>query len=186
MEFLILFIIIILIVLICFVLGNSDKSKRKYNSRGFDHNKIHRNGTKYDDNGFDYYGFDANGYNQNGYNRKGKNCKGQYDRFFDTTSSEREGFNNPEVYPIVLSTHARERFCERLGIKDSQKMEMLAREAYRFGKSKRQIKKSSAFQVEEIENKYENSVVLIYQNVIYIFSCDNVLKTLYKNDKIPL
>ena len=59
MEFLILFIIIILIVLICFVLGNSDKSKRKYNYRGFDHNKIHRNGTKYDDNGFDYYGFDA-------------------------------------------------------------------------------------------------------------------------------
>lgn len=186
MEFLILVVLIILIVFIVFRIKNTDEKESKYNSRGFDHNRIHRNGTKYDDYGFDYYGYDADGYNQHGYNRNGKNSKSQYDRFFDTTSCEMEGFNNPNVYPIVLSTHARERFCERLGIKDSQKMEMFAIEAYRFGKSKRQIKKTSAYLVEEIENKYDNSVVLIYRNVIYIFSCDNVLKTLYKNEKIPL
>ena len=83
------------------------KPKERYNSRGFDHNRIHKNGTKFDDYGYDYFGYDKNGYNQQGYNRFGKNVKGQYDRLFDTTSSQNEGFYDPRVYPIALSTHAR-------------------------------------------------------------------------------
>ena len=163
-----------------------EKKQDRYNSRGFNHNRIHRNGTKYDDFGFDFDGYDAEGYNQRGYNRKGKNRKGQYDRFFDTTSSEQEGFFSPDVYPIALTNHARARFRERLGVEDTYKMDSLAVEAYRFGKSKRQIKKTSAYLVEEIEQKEDNSVVLIYKNCIYIFTNENVLKTLYKNDKIAL
>lgn len=183
------FVLIILIAIILFLVFTTKKSKKKkysYDSRGFDNSRIHKNGTKYDDFGFDFYGYDIEGYNREGYNRIGKNIKGQYNRFFDTTACDNDGFYDPKVYPIAFSPHAKERFGERLGITDLQKMNMLTIDAYRFGKSKRQIKKTSAYLVDEIEQKYDNSIVLIYKNVIYIFSCDNVLKTLYKNDKIPL
>lgn len=163
------------------------RNNRKYfDWRGFDHNHIHRNGTKYDDYGYDYYGYNALGYNRQGYNHLGKNAKGQYDRRFDTFSSTKEGFLDPEINPVVLSTHAKERFQERLGIFDVEKMQAFAEQAYRFGKSKRQIKPSSAYLVEELEQKYDESVILIYKGYIYIFSLDNVLKTVYKNERIPL
>ena len=186
MEYIILFLCLIAIILLVVFGANKHKSKGRYNRRGFDRNRVHKNGTKFDEYGYDYFGYDKDGYDQQGYNKFGKNEKGQYDRFFDTTSWENEGFYNPKEYPIALSTHARERFCERLGIYDAQKMDMQTLDAYRFGKSKCQIKKTSSYLVDEIEQKHENSVVLIYRNTIYIFSCDNVLKTLYKNDKIPL
>ncbi len=186
MEYLFFVALFIAILLAVFATKKTKRKKRRYNSRGFDHNRIHKNGTKYDDLGFDYYGYDIDGYNQQGYNRKGKNRKGQYDRFFDTTSCATEGFYDPYDYKIAVTTHARERFRERLAINDFREMDMLTMQAYRFGKSRRQIKKTSAYLVEEIEKKYDNSVVLIYKNVIYIFSCDNILKTLYKNDRIPL
>ena len=157
MEFLFLVVPIVLliiaislvvpIILLIIVISLSKKFRKKkpgYDKRGFDHNQVHRNGTKYDDVGFDYYGYDVDGYNQHGYNRAGKNRKGQYDRFFDTKAYAEDGFCNPNRYPIALTTHAKERFRERLGINDSQKMIMLTKEAYRFGKSKRQIKKTSA------------------------------------------
>ena len=162
------------------------KKKHRYDRQGFDSNKIHRNGTKFDDSGFDFYGYDAEGYNKEGYDRKGKNRELQYNRFFDTTSCEQEGFCDPKVYPIVISDHAKKRFCERFGISDPAKMRKFANDAYRFGKSKRQIKKTSSYLVEEIEQKDGGSIVLIYHNVIYIFTYDNELKTLYKNEKIPL
>jgi len=97
-----------------------------------------------------------------------------------------EGFYDPDIYPIFVTPHAERRFAERLGITDPRKMRLMAIDAYRFGKSKRQIMKSSAYLVEEMEQKHSNSVVLIYRNVIYIFSVENVLITLYKNDKITL
>ena len=175
-----------IVILVVIAIRKPKRKQPRYDSRGFDCNRIHKNGTKYDDFGFDFYGYDANGYNHQGYNRQGRNCKGQYDRFFDTTSSDVEGFYNPRIHKIFVTPHAAERFRERLGITDSQKMQKLATEAYRFGKSKRQIKKTSAYLVEEVEQKYDNSVVLIYRNVVYIFTCDNVLKTLYRNDRIPL
>jgi len=161
------------------------KPQQRYDRRGFDHNHIHKNGTKYDDYGYDYFGYNADGYNIEGYNKLGKNHKGQYNRLHDTKSCD-DGFCSPKLCPIALTTHARHRMQERLGINDFHQMDVQAFDAYRYGRSKRQIKKTSAYLVEEIEQRYENSVVLIYRNVIYIFSCDNVLKTVYKNDRIPL
>ncbi len=174
--------IIVLVIIVLYRL----KKKKVYNYRGFDNNHIHRNGTKYDEYGFDYFGYDKHGYNQQGYNKFGKNEKGQYNRYFDTTSSDEEGFLSTHTHPVSLSTHARERMQERIGIYNSCDMDKCAEDAYRFGKSKRQIKKTSAYLVEEIEQRYDNSVVLIYKNYVYVFSSDNVLKTVYRNNRIPL
>lgn len=162
------------------------KHKRRFDERGFDHNHIHRNGTKYDNYGYDYFGYDEEGYNPYGYNAFGKNAKGKYDRFYDTKSFSEEGFLNPKRFPVSLTTHARERMRDRLGICDDNQMDIQAIKAYRFGKSKRQIKKTSAYLVEEIEKRSNDGIVLIYKNFIYVFSTDNVLITVYKNDKISL
>ncbi len=182
--------VVILFAIILFLLFSPRKPKRKtksrYDKRGFDHNRIHRNGTKFDDYGYDFFGYDVNGYNEEGYNKLGKNNKGQYNRFFDTKACDEEGFYSPDEYPISITNHAHERMYERLGIRESQKRYAAALDAYRYGRSKRQIKKSSADLIEEIEQRHEDSVVLIHRNTIYIFSRDNVLKTVYKNDKIPL
>lgn len=160
--------------------------RRKFDKRGFDHNHIHKNGTKYDDYGFDYYGYSAAGYNLEGYNRDGKNREGKYDRFRDTRSQEEEGFYDPFVYPVALTTHARERFAERLGIYDDRKMNDMTFDAYSYGKSKRQLKKTSAYLIDEIERAHENGILLIHKNYIYVFSRENVLITVYKNDRIPM
>lgn len=162
------------------------KTKRRFDRRGFDHNRIHKNGTKYDDFGFDFDGYSASGYNQQGYNRNGKNTEGKYNRFYDTKSQEEEGFYNPLVYPVALTTHARERFAERIGIYNDRTMNEMTYAAYAHGKSKRHIRKTSAYLVEEIEREHENGILLIYKNYVYVFSRENVLITIYKNDKIPL
>ena len=162
------------------------RRKRPYDRRGFDHNRIHKNGTKYDDLGFDYDGYNAEGYDQDGYNRCGKNCKGQYDRLHDTRSLGEEGFLPPAYYPIGLTAHARERMMERLNIYDSDEMQLQAMKAYRFGKSKRQIRKTSGYQLDAIQSRHDNGVPLIYNNHIYIFSRENVLITVYWNDKVTL
>lgn len=162
------------------------KKRPSYDWRGFDHNHIHRNGTKYDEEGYDYFGYDRDGYGRYGYNQLGRNAKKQYNRLFDTTSCQEEGFFDPARYPIDISPHAVVRFSERLGVTDPAKAKRMTVDAYKYGKSKRQIKKTSAYLVEEIEQKEENSVVLIYKNYIYIFSRDNKLKTIYQNEKIPL
>lgn len=186
MEYVHLILSLIAIIVFLIFLFGKQKPQKHYDSRGFDHNHIHRNGTKFDDDGYDYFGYNAEGYNRQGYNALGKNAKGQYDRFFDTKSYAEEGFYSLRQYPIALTTHARERMQERLGINNVQKMEEQAISAYRFGKSKRQIKKTSAGLIDEMEQRYENSIVLIYRNFIYVFSCENVLITVYKNDKISL
>ena len=162
------------------------KCKQRYDARGFDHNHIHKNGTRYDDDGFDFYGFDANGYGRNGYNVHGKNVEGQYDRLHDTTSGDEEGFWFPSVCSVSLTDHAKLRFRERLGIDDSRKMLKFAVAAYQYGRSKRQIKKTSAYLVEEIEMRYDNSIVLIHKGYIYVFTPSKVLKTVFKNERIPL
>ena len=178
----------ILLILIIAIIRNKPNigPYTRYDSRGFDHNGIHKNGTKYDDAGFDYWGYDVAGFNLQGYNKLGRNGKGQYNRFYDSTSCTDEGFCNPKFHPIALTNHARERLSERLGLNNTSAMLETATDAYRYGKSKRQIKKTSAFLIDEIEQKYENSVVLIYKNYIYIFSYTNELITVYKNERIPL
>lgn len=172
----------------------------RYDRRGFDRKGIHRNGTRYDDAGYDVRGFDRDGrdpqgydrsgydrsgFDRAGYDRRGKNALGQYDRLHDTFSSE-DGFLDPRRHPIAVTTHARQRIAERLPERVSGNADALAQEAYRHGRSKRQIKKSSAALIEEIEARHENSVVLIHRGYIYIFSQENTLITVYKNDRIAL
>lgn len=171
-----------------------------YDSRGFDRKRLHRNGTRFDDTGFDFRGLDAGGFDRRGYDlrgydrrgfdrtgydRHGKNAQGQYDRLHDPEASA-DGFLDLRLYPIGVTTHARQRIAERLPARVSGNADALAQEAYRHGRSKRQIKKSSAALIEEIEARYENSVVLIHRGYIYIFSEENTLITVYKNDRIPL
>lgn len=181
--------VLIALVIVCLVAKpkrrKKSRTKSHYDARGFDRNRLHKNGTKFDDFGFDYFGYDENGFNKYGYNKFGKNEKGQYDRYYDKTSVE-EGFLSYRSYPIGLTTHAEERLRERLGYNDTTKMLMQAIKAYRYGKSKRQIKRSSAYMIEEIEQRHENGIVLIYKGYIYVFSSENALITVYKNDKIPL
>lgn len=184
------------LVLLLIVLRRSTK----YDRRGFDRKGLHRNGTKYDDSGYDVTGYDRNGYNrqgydangydcfgynQKGYNREGRNSKGQYNRYFDIYY-KKDGFCNPKKYPVIVTTHARRRMVERMRLPNPRDAEKLTLDAYCYGRSKRQVKKSSAALMEEIENRYAHSVLLIYRGYIYIFSEDNKLITVYKNDRIPL
>ena len=50
----------------------SPRPKQRYDSRGFDHNHIHINGTKYENDCFDYRGYNAEGYDREGYTIRGK------------------------------------------------------------------------------------------------------------------
>lgn len=85
---------------------------------------------------------------------------------------------------MYLTDHARERIIERMGITESYKMENLAFEAYQFGKSKFQIMKSERAIIEEKEQEYNDSIILIYRGYCYVFSKNNGLITVYKNDRI--
>ena len=140
----------------------------------------------YDKDGYDRLGYDRSGYDRWGYDCNGRNAKGQYNRLRDTQGREADGFYNPRRYPVALTTHARERMRERLGITDFRKMDAAAREAFQYGRSARQIKKSAAAMAREIEQRHDGKIVLIHKGYIYIFSQENVLITLYKNDRIPL
>ena len=74
--------------------------------------------------------------------------------------------------------------AERLGITDYRKMEALAFEAYQFGKSKLQLMKSERAIIEEKEQESGNVVILIYRSYCYVFTENNGLKTVYKNDRV--
>lgn len=173
------------IFLLIAIFGRKGRPEDPYDNRGFDHNHIHKNGTKFDDYGFDYWGYDAEGYCEKGYDRNGKNRKGQYNRIYDTYSAQ-DGLNDVRFYPISITPHAQMRMRERLGITDYQEMNELVFDAYRFGKSKRQIRKSSAFLVEECERNHDGNIILIYHNIVFVFSKDNSVVSLFPNDKFPL
>lgn len=91
-----------------------------------------------------------------------------------------DGFFDPNKYGFALTDHARERMAERLGIYDYDEMTELAFKAYKFGKSARQTDKKTAAELRRIEKKNGNSVVLLYDGYIYIFSKENVLITVYE------
>ncbi|MBQ7045136.1 MAG: hypothetical protein IJN65_01430 [Clostridia bacterium] len=86
--------------------------------------------------------------------------------------------------PVYLTNHARDRMCERMGIRDPSRMDALAFDAYRFGKSKMQLMKSERGIIEEKEQEYGDSVILIYRGFCYVFTENNGLKTVYKNDRV--
>ena len=133
--------------------------------------------------------YDSEGYNRQGYNEVGRNRQGKYNRYYNvkcykTDLYSEEGFLDIRKNPLYLTNHARERMYERMGIKDSYRMDELAFEAYQFGKSKLQLMKSERAIIEEKELEYGDSVILIYRGFCYVFTENNGLKTVYKNDKV--
>ena len=75
---------------------------------------------------------------------------------------------------------------ERMGIDNDDKMWDLAFEAYQFGKSKLQLMKSERGIIEDKEQEYGVSVILIYRGFCYVFTENNGLKTVYKNDRVRM
>ena len=135
--------------------------------------------------------YDSEGYNRQGYNEVGRNRQGKYNRYYNvkcykTDLYSEEGFLDIRENPLYLTNHARERMYERMGINDSYKMEELAFEAYQFGKSKLQLMKSERGIIEEKEQQYGDSVILIYRGFCYVFTENNGLKTVYKNDRVRI
>ena len=133
--------------------------------------------------------YDSEGYNRQGYNEVGRNRQGKYNRYYNvkcykTDLYSEEGFLDIRENPLYLTNHARERMYERMGINDSYRMEELAFEAYQFGKSKLQLMKSERGIIEEKEQEYDDSVILIYRGFCYVFTENNGLKTVYKNDRV--
>jgi hypothetical protein len=133
--------------------------------------------------------YDSEGYNRQGYNEVGRNRQGKYNRYYNvkcykTDLYSEEGFLDIRDNPLYLTNHARERMYERMGINDSYRMEELAFEAYQFGKSKLQLMKSERGIIEEKEQQYGDSVILIYRGFCYVFTENNGLKTVYKNDRV--
>lgn len=133
--------------------------------------------------------YDSEGYNRQGYNEVGRNRQGKYNRFYNVKCyrSElysEEGFLDIRRNPLYLTNHARNRMRERMGINEVYKMDALAFEAYQFGKSKMQLMKSERGIIEEKEQEYQDSVILIYRGYCYIFTENNGLKTVYKNDRV--
>ena len=133
--------------------------------------------------------YDSEGYNRQGYNEVGRNRQGKYNRFYNVSCYKKElyseeGFLDIRKNPLYLTNHARERMRERMGINDSNKMRELAFEAYQFGKSKLQLMKSERGIIEEKEFEYGDSVILIYRGYCYVFTENNGLKTVYKNDRV--
>ena len=170
-----------------------------YNSDGFNRKGIHLNGTRYDDDGYDCKGYNKNGYNRKGYNKEGydykgynyygytiegKNINGQYNRLFDKVN--KDGFSPLSDYPIIITTHAKQRIVERIPPNYYDDINTMVYDAYCYGKSKYQVKKSSAQQMETYESRYDSSRLLIYRGYIYVFSTDNKLITVYKNNNIIL
>ena len=97
-----------------------------------------------------------------------------------------EGFLSPQRYPVGVTVHAKERMLERMQGKTLENLQDLAMKAYCFGKSARQLKRTSARLVQEIQEQHGDGVVLIYHGYVYIFSSDNQLITVYRNERIPL
>lgn len=133
--------------------------------------------------------YDREGYNRYGYNSRGKNRQGKYDRYYDvesykTSDYSPDGFLDIRMYPLFLTDHAIERMSERMGIKNYSEMESRAIDAYRFGKSKLQLMKSQRAIIEEKERQHEDGVILLYRGYVYVFTEDNGLITVYKDDGI--
>lgn len=82
--------------------------------------------------------------------------------------------------PLFITNHAKERMRERMGIRETFQMEERAMEAYQFGKSKFQVMKSERGYIEEKEQQYDGSVILLYHGYYYVFTENNGLKTVYR------
>ncbi len=129
--------------------------------------------------------YDSEGYNRQGYNNIGRNRQGKYNRYYNvkcyqTELYSEEGFLDVRKNPLYLTNHAK----ERMNIRESDKMKQIAFDAYQFGKSKFQLMKSERGIIEDKEQEYGDSIILIYRGYCYVFTENNGLKTVYKNDRV--
>lgn len=157
-----------------------------YNQRGCDRDGYARDG--YNREGYDRAGYNRAGYARDGYNRDGYNKYGEYNRCRDTANMlNKDGFYNIETCPISFSAHAEERLQERVGI-GFDKMYDNVIDAYSFGKSKRQVSSKNLIErmisIEQRHREKEECGVLLYNNYFYLFSKDNCLITVYKNENV--
>ena len=173
MEFLPVILLFIVMIYFAFV----RLFKRKSDTKGPEPQKISE--------------YDSEGYNRQGYNEVGRNRQGKYNRYYNVKCYRsdlysEEGFLDIRKNPFYLTNHARNRMRERMGIDGDYKMNALAFEAYQFGKSKMQLMKSERYILEEKEQEYSNSVILIYRGYCYVFTENNGLITVYKNNRIKV
>lgn len=89
----------------------------------------------------------------------------------------------PVINEPILSTHAKERMEQRLGINQFNQEEMMQK-AFKYGKTSNRTTGDLKAKLELTEDKYdEPTVAKFYNGAIFIFSEeDNVLKTVYKYD----
>lgn len=173
--------------------------RQGYNRRGYDQNGYDRQGYNrrgYDRNGYNRQGYDVRGYDRRGYNGqgydvRGRDIQGRYNRLYNVADFaasrySAEGFLDPRIYPVGMTSHGRQRMEERVPGQGAQDPWGLTMDAYCYGKSARQLKPSSAYWVREKEKRHENGIVLLYQGYVYIFSRDNQLITVYKNERISV
>lgn len=131
------------------------RDREGYNKKGFDENKIHRNGTKFDEKGRDIEGYNEEGYNEQGIDREGYNQEG-YNKY----EVNREGINKKTgekdsrvllVEDFINSDTSRQNFCKQRNI-NLEEFNILLKEIFniypRIGVTKGEItkiaKKSSA------------------------------------------
>ena len=177
--------VILILIFAMVVMTFFGRDKRGFNKKG-----IHKNGTTFDDFGYDIRGYDKNGFKRNGFDKNGydvfgfnkegykideRNANGKYNRLYDKQSYiqnryNREGFLNPQIYPVALTNNARERIYERVSNSGNVNADKLVREAYAYGKSSYQVMKTSSVFLKDIENRYENGIALLYNGYIFIFS----------------
>ena len=194
-------IVVLISFFVLFVIDVFGRDKRGFNRKG-----IHKNGTRFDDFGYDFRGYDKNGYNRNGFDKNGydvsgfnkdgykidgRNINGKYNRLYDKQyyikdRYNREGFLNPEIHPVTLTNHARERIYERYPNGKNVDVGKLVREAYAYGKSSFQVTRTLSADLKEIETRHENGTALLYNGYVFIFSEENVLITMYKKEKVIL
>lgn len=91
---------------------------------------------------------------------------------------------NPQIYSIAVANHAEERIYERYPNGENLNTDKLVQEAYAYGKSSFHVTRTSSVFLKDIETRYENGTALLYNRYIFIFSEENVLITMYKNEKV--
>lgn len=100
--------------------------EEKYGIKGFNRQRIHRNGTPYDDEGYDYYGYNRDGYDRAGFNRHKMNKQG---------INKKTGLEDERVTLIkkyLESPMSKETFCGRnhISMKRFNSMEKAVLESF--------------------------------------------------------
>ena len=90
--------------------GKIEKVKEIYNKQGFNANGIHKNGSRYDEDGFDTKGFNVSGIHKNG---------SRYDDYgFDVKGYDKSGFNKNQKYKYDVGGFDKDGIHKNGGIYD--------------------------------------------------------------------